>query len=215
MKKCLLILLALVTLTMAMPMSVAAGTDEMSVKITAPEKRVPLDEPLEITVTFTGLDETVEEISIGAPGFSITDSRGNTKRSNFVLKPEDLPEEAFGADSYEETFTLEWSVGDLMSSTVMMISLHGEGYGRIETNADGSYVLDNPYSDSCWVSLNDKYIAFSAESEEDAAKKLEANLAPWVIGACGIGLVIVAVVVIILLHVKSGKKVKNEVTANE
>lgn len=213
MKKCLFTLLTLLLVATVLPWAVFAENDERSVKITVPEKKVSLDEPIEITVTFTGLDETLEKISISAPRFKISDSKGNTHSTRLTIHATDLPAEAF-TGVYRETYTLTWvemnlekySAGDIMHALgPIEVSLIGDGYGRIEMDADGGYVLDNPYSDHYWFSVNEKYIAFSAESQEQAAEKLTSDPTPWIIGTVAVLLVLATGVVCVILHRKHMK----------
>lgn len=202
MKKIAFLLLMLLICVAVIPTAVTAESPEPSVKLIVPEGKVPLDEPIEITLELSGLDETVERVIVGCPGFKITGGMGYT----YLIDAKDLPAEAFGNGTYQITLPLVWSVGDALSNTVLTASLQGDGYGSIEETEDGGYTMNNPYSDSYSVVHDGKYVAFSAVSEEDAAAKLEVVLWPWIVGGVSVALLVTLGSAGIMYRLKKIKK---------
>ncbi|MBQ8287247.1 MAG: hypothetical protein IJX76_00560 [Clostridia bacterium] len=207
MRKLASLLLTLLVLVSVLPTAVTAESSEPSVKLIVPEGRVPLDEPIEITLELSGLDETVERVVVGGPGFKISDGMGYT----YKIEAKDLPAEAFGDGTYRKTLALVWSAGDALHDTVVSASLQGDGYGTIVENDDGGYTMHNPYSASYSVVHNGEYIAFSAVSEEDAAAKLEVVLWPWIVGGVSVALLATVGIVGIVYRLRKIKKSKTEI----
>ncbi len=198
MKKLFGILLVICMLFSLGTLAALAGEGTPSVEITLPEKRVAIDDEFKMTVKLSNLDDTVDTLSIVAPGFEITDSRGNSARNHLPIALSELSGDT-------ETITLKWAAtGSAMSSGVLGVSCFSEDVGKIEQTPDGGYeMIEGPNDHRCFA-LNERYIAFG-EDEEAAEKNLSATPIEWMIIPALLGAVIVAVAVILAIRVKKKK----------
>ena len=171
-----------------------------TVEVIFPEKRVAIDESITMTVKLSNLDDSVDTLSIAAPGFEITDSKGNSARSHLQIALSELSGDT-------ETFTLKWAATKTeMPSGVIMVSCTGDGVGKIEQTPDGGYVLnEHPYDQVCFA-MNEEYVAFGAD-EEAAEATLNAMPITWIVLPIAIGAVVgaIAVIVVAKANVKRGK----------
>lgn len=172
--------------------------DGASVEIALPKRRVKIDQEIQLTVKLSNLDDTVDTLSIRAPGFEITDSRGNSARSHLPLALSELSGDT-------ETFTLKWAATKTeMSSGVIMVSCTGDDVGKIEQTPDGGYVAtDHPQDHVCFA-MNEDHIAFGAD-EEAAEATLNAMPVAWIVLPVVIGAVVGAITVIAMSKFKAKK----------
>ena len=194
---CGIFLILCVLLTCSAPVFAGEGT---TVEIVLPEKRVAIDESIQMTVKLSDLDDSVDTLSIAAPGFEITDSRGNSARSHLSIALAELSGDT-------ETFTLKWAATKTeMSSGVIMVSCTGDDVGKIEQTPDGGYVLTEHPQDHCCFALNEDYIAFGAD-EEAAEAALNAMSITWIVLPVVIGAVVGAIAVIAAAKTKAKKAI--------
>ena len=171
-----------------------------TVEVIFPEKRVAIDESIQMTVKLSDLDDSVDTLSIAAPGFEITDSKGNSARSHLQIALSELSGDT-------ETFTLKWAATKTeMSSGVIMVSCTGDDVGKIEQTPDGGYVLNEHPQDHVCFAMNEDYIAFGVD-EEAAEAALNAMPITWIVLPIAIGAVVgvIAVIVVAKVNVKRGK----------
>ena len=200
MKRIFGILLILCVL-FACAVPVFAG-DAGTVEVTLPEKRVAIDESITMTVKLSNLDDSVDTLSIAAPGFEITDSKGNSARSHLPIALSELSGDT-------ETFTLKWAATQTeMSSGVIMVSCTGEDVGKIEQTPDGGYVLNEHPQDHVCFAMNEDYIAFGAD-EEAAKEALNALPIVWIALSAVIGVAVGAIAVVAVAKARA-KKAKVE-----
>ena len=174
----------------------AFAGDAATVEVIFPEKRVAIDESITMTVKLSNLDDSVDTLSIAAPGFEITDSKGNSARSHLPIALSELSGDT-------ETFTLKWAATKTeMSSGVIMVSCTGDDVGKIEQTPDGGYVLTDHPQDHCCFALNEDYIAFGAD-EEAAEAALNALPITWIVLPAVIGAVVGAIAVIVVAKAKA------------
>ena len=170
--------------------------DAGTVEVTLAEKRVAIDESITMTVKLSNLDDSVDTLSIAAPGFEITDSKGNSARSHLPIALSELSGDT-------ETFTLKWAATKTeMSSGVIMVSCTGDDVGKIEQTPDGGYVLNEHPHDHVCFAMNEEYIAFGAD-EEEAEATLNAMPITWIVLPIAIGAVVGAIAVIVVAKSKA------------
>ena len=190
-----IVLILCVVMLCAAP--VFAG-DAGTVEVTLAEKRVAIDEPIIMTVKLSNLDDTVDTLSIRAPGFEITDSKGNSARSHLPLALSELSGDT-------ETFTLKWAATDSeMSSGVIIVSCIGDQVGKMEQTPDGGYVINECPQDYVCFAMNEDYIAFGAD-EEAAQAALNAMPVAWIVLPVVIGAAVGAITVIAMAKFKAKK----------
>ena len=192
------ILLVLCLLFSLGTLAALAGEGTPSVEITLPKKRVAIDDEFEMTVKLSNLDDTVDTLSIVAPGFEITDSCGNSTRSHLKIALSEL-------SGNTETITLKWAAtGSAMSSGVLGVSCFGEGVGKIEQTPDGGYeMVEGPNDHRCFA-LNERYIAFG-EDETAAEVNLSATPIEWIVIPAVVGVAVVGVTAVGFMKIKSKK----------
>lgn len=198
MKKLFGIFLAVCLLLSWGTFAVFANESELSVEITLPEKRVAIDETIQMTVKLSNLDDTVDTLSIAAPGFEITDSNGNSARSHLRIALSELSGDT-------EIIMLKWAAtGSALSSGVVIVSFIGEWGGKIEQTPDGGYeMVEGPNDHRCFA-LNERYIAFG-EDEESAEVNLKATSIEWIVIPAVVGVAVVGVTAVGFMKVKSKK----------
>lgn len=190
-----IVLILCVVMLCAAP--VFAG-DAGTVEVTLAEKRVAIDEPIIMTVKLSNLDDTVDTLSIRAPGFEITDSKGNSARSHLPLALSELSGDT-------ETFTLKWAATDSeMSSGVIIVSCSGDQVGKMEQTPDGGYVINECPQDYVCFAMNEDHIAFGAD-EEAAEAALNAMPVAWIVLPVVIGAAVGAITVIAMAKFKAKK----------
>ena len=167
-----------------------------TVEVIFPEKRVAIDESITMTVKLSNLDDSVDTLSIAAPGFEITDSKGNSARSHLPIALSELSGDT-------EIFTLKWAATKTeMSSGVIMVSCTGDDVGKIEQTPDGGYVLNEHPQDHVCFAMNEEYVAFGAD-EEEAEATLNAMPITWIVLPIAIGAVVGAIAVIVVAKSKA------------
>ena len=202
MKKSLCLLLTVLLLMVSLLSPAYAASNERSVEITLPASRFAKTDEIELTIKLSALDDTVESVTVFAPGFEITDSRGNSSRNHLRIAPDDLPESAFTASGCKETVKLQWKADDALSSGNLYVAIETANDNKIIQTEDGGYLMVEPVKDAYCFAMDEKYVAFG-EDEAEAAELLTAS-SGWLVPVL-IGIVLAAgaaVVTVILLRKK-------------
>ena len=204
MKKPLYLLLTLLLIAASLLSPAYAASNERSVEITLPASRFAKTDEIELTIKLSALDDTVESVTVFAPGFEITDSRGNSSRNHLRMAPDDLPESAFTASGCKETVKLQWKADDALSSGNLYVAIETANDNKIIQTEDGGYLMVEPVKDAYCFAMDEKHIAFG-EDEAEAAEILNVSSSGWLVPMI-VGVILVAATVVVIAIVLRKKQ---------